>query len=274
MNSRQQIAQNFLELVDIMARLRSADGCPWDRKQTHESLKKYLFEEAHELFDEIDESNVEGICSELGDLILQPVFHAQIASEEGQFDIGDCVERIVSKLRHRHPHVFGEESAATPDEVMTIWRRQKAKEDGNEEKKSLLDGVPRSLPALSQAQHMTKECSRVGFDWGEPAGALEKVFEELEELKENLDESVPQNEREDEMGDLFFALVNVSRLLDIDAEEALRKANRKFERRFRSVEEMASAEGRELTEMELKEMDALWDRVKDAEGVGGNALKR
>ena len=274
MNSRQQIAQNFLELVDIMARLRSADGCPWDRKQTHESLKEYLFEEAHELFDEIDEADVEGICSELGDLILQPVFHAQIASEAGEFDIGDCVQRIVSKLRHRHPHVFGEEDAATPDEVMKIWRRQKAKEGGEEKKKSLLDGVPKSLPALSQAQHMTKECSRVGFDWGEPAGALEKVFEELGELKETLDESVPQTEREDEMGDLFFALVNVSRLLDIDAEEALRKANKKFERRFRSVEGLADEEGRDLSEMVLQEMDALWDRVKDAEGRNGNALER
>jgi tetrapyrrole methylase family protein/MazG family protein len=274
MNSRQQIARSFIELVDIMARLRSADGCPWDRQQTHESLKKYLFEEAHELFDEIDDADIEGICSELGDLILQPVFHAQIASESGQFDIGDCIERIVSKLRHRHPHVFGKENAATPDEVMKIWRRQKAKEGGEEEKKSLLDSVPKSLPALSQAQHMTKECSRVGFDWGEPAGALEKVFEELEELKETLDESVLQNERESEMGDLFFALVNVSRLLGIDAEESLRKANKKFERRFRQVETMAHEEGRELNEMELSEMDALWDKVKSEEGQVRNSLKR
>ncbi|MDP6357298.1 MAG: nucleoside triphosphate pyrophosphohydrolase [Planctomycetota bacterium] len=274
MNSRQQIAQSFLELIDIMARLRSDDGCPWDRKQTHESLKRYLFEEAHELFDEIDEADVEGICGELGDLILQPVFHAQIASEAGQFDIGDCIEGIVSKLRHRHPHVFGEENAATPDEVMKIWRRQKAKEEGEEEKKSLLDSVPQSLPALSQAQHMTKECSRVGFDWGEPAGALEKVFEELDELKETLDESLSQDARESEMGDLFFALVNVSRLLGIDAEEALRKANKKFKQRFRQVETLADEAGRDLSEMDLQEMDELWDKVKSEEGQVGNSLKR
>jgi len=266
MASRPEIAEGFIELVDIMARLRSCDGCPWDRKQTHESLKRFLIEEAHELFDEIDAGRPDRICGELGDLFLQLVFHAQIAAEAGQFDIGDALERINTKLRHRHPHVFGGEHAKTPEDVLALWHRQKAREDSVKEDPSILAKAPKSLPALSRAQSMTRECSKVGFDWQEPEGALEKVFEEVQELRGAISGEASPEEREAEFGDLFFALVNVCRLMGIEAEEALRKANAKFERRFRELEEQVAASGKELKELTLEEMDEIWDRVKEEEG--------
>jgi len=266
MKSRPEIAEKFLELVDIMARLRSYDGCPWDRKQTHESLKRFLIEEAHELFDEIDAKHPDRICGELGDLFLQLVFHAQIAAEAGQFDAGDALEHINAKLRHRHPHVFGAEHAATPEDVLVLWHRQKAQEDDRKEDASILAKAPKSLPALSRAQSMTRECSKVGFDWQSPEGALEKVFEEVRELQTAISGDGSPEEREAELGDLFFALVNVCRLMGLEAEEALRKANTKFERRFRDLEERVAESGRDLREMTLEEMDEVWDQVKEEEG--------
>ena len=265
MSSRQKTAESFLELVDLMGRLRAPDGCPWDRKQTHDSLKHYLLEESHELLDEIDERDPEGICGELGDLFLQLVFHAQIAAENGQFDVADALDHINTKLRHRHPHVFGGESAADAREVLTIWQRQKAKEDRPDGDGSLLSKVPKSLPALARAQEMTKECSKAGFDWPDAQGAIEKVFEEIEEIREIAGRENAAEETEEELGDLFLSLVNVCRLKGIDAEVALRKANGKFERRFRAVEVRAAAEGRDLGKMSLAEMDGIWDQVKDDE---------
>jgi tetrapyrrole methylase family protein/MazG family protein len=264
MNTRPEIAQRFVELVDIMARLRSHDGCPWDRKQTHESLKRFLVEEAHELFDEIDAQNPAGVCGELGDLFLQLVFHAQVASEAGQFDVGDALGHINRKLRHRHPHVFGQEHAATPEDVLAVWHRQKAQE-GQKADTSILAKAPKSLPALARAQSMTRECSKVGFDWDEAKGALEKVFEELQELRSAIGKDSSHEEREAEFGDLFFALVNVCRFMGIEAEEALRKANAKFERRFRKLEAQVAASGRNLADMTLREMDDIWDRIKEDE---------
>ena len=253
----------FDALVRVMAQLRSESGCPWDREQTHESLKPYLLEEAYEVLERIDENDKEELCNELGDLLLQVVFHAQIGSEQASFDIDQVCQAIVDKLIRRHPHVFADTAVNNADEVVVNWERIK-KEERNDAPcpPSTLDGVPMQLPALLRAQRLQSKASRVGFDWDQIEGPLEKVSEELEELRAARCAG-GEDHVEEEFGDLLFAMVNVGRFLKLCPEEALRRATGKFERRFRQVETMLHQEGHELETLSLEELDRVWDRVKD-----------
>lgn len=251
-------------LVDVMARLRSDDGCPWDREQDHRSLKKYLIEEAYEVIDAIDAEDDDALVEELGDLLLQVVFHAQIASESGRFDVNDVVAAITEKLIRRHPHVFGGEEAPDAAAVLARWddlKREERKAKGERAPSSLMDGLPRGLPALMYAREVQKRAAKVGFEWDDVAGALEKVSEEVEEIAR----AAKAGDREAlfaEWGDLLFALVNVSRYVEIDLEEALRAAANRFAARFRSMEERAASRGEKLGEMNLAELDVLWEEAK------------
>ena len=257
---------SFAELVKVMARLRAADGCPWDREQTHASLKPYLLEEAYEALEAIDVGDDGELCKELGDVLLQVVFHAQIAGEEGRFSIDDVARAIVDKLIHRHPHVFGDLEVDGADQVVTNWERIKQEERrGKDRQPSVLDGVPKQLPALLRAQRIQGKASRVGFDWDEIAGPLAKVEEEFAELRKAM-EVGSAAEVEEEFGDLLFALVNVGRFLKLAPEDTLRRAVEKFERRFRQVEETARTQGRDLQEMSMQEMDQIWDQIKKNKG--------
>jgi MazG family protein len=217
-------------LVDVMKRLRSPGGCPWDREQTHESLKPYLLEEAYEVLSAIDMHDDEELKEELGDLLLQIVFHAQLADEENRFSIDDVAESIVKKLIRRHPHVFSEVKVNGSEEVLQNWEKIK-KDEG---KKSALDGVPPTLPALLKARRVQEKAKRVGFDWDNAEGAFEKVVEEVNELKKAIVEG-KKGSVEEELGDLLFSIVNVSRFLDVDAEDALRKTIHKFMVRFQYI---------------------------------------
>ncbi len=242
---------SFEDLVKIMERLRKE--CPWDRRQTHESLKKYLIEEAYEVLDAIDSKDDEKLKEELGDLLLQPVFHAQIAKERGAFDIDDVVDTLVRKLIERHPHVFGE---ADPQEVLENWERKKT-----EKRESVLEGIPKHLPALMRSQKLQDRASRVGFDFTDISQVFEKIEEEMTELRESLE----NNERENlkhEIGDILTAVVELARFLGVDAEEALQEANERFIRRFRYVEKRAKEMGKRLEDMSLEEMDRLWEEGK------------
>lgn len=251
----------FDRLVEIMARLRGPDGCPWDAQQTHESLRPYLLEEAYEVLETIDEGDLRRLAGELGDLLLQVVFHAQLAADAGLFDIQDVCRKISDKLQYRHPHVFGEVTVSGADEVLTNWERLKRAEDEHQERESALDGVPAHLPALQQADELQKKAAKVGFDWQDYLGPLAKIEEELKEAQaaENPAEAAH------EIGDLLFAVCNYARFLKIDPESALRQANRRFSRRFRSVEAQAKAQGRKLAQMTLPEMDVLWEHAKAEE---------
>jgi tetrapyrrole methylase family protein/MazG family protein len=254
-------------LQEVMARLRAPDGCPWDREQTHASLRKYLLEETYEALEALDRGDVVALEEELGDLLLQIVFHAQVADEAGAFDLGDVVAGIVGKLIRRHPHVFGEEVAADAGAVLRNWevmkraeRQGKAAATGQEAVRSMLDGVSRAMPALAYAQAVQDRAARVGFDWPEVTGVLEKVAEEAGELA-----SAPPAGRQGELGDLLFTIVNLARHLEIDAEEALRAANGKFRARFAAMEGAAGASGKTLEEYDLAGLDALWNEAKGAE---------
>ncbi len=253
----------FDALVRVMAQLRSASGCPWDREQTHESLKPYLLEEAYEVLERIDENDKEELCNELGDLLLQVVFHAQIGSEQAAFDIDQVCQAIVDKLIRRHPHVFADTAVNDADEVVVNWERIK-KEERNEtpHPPSSLDGVPQQLPALLRAERLQSKASRVGFDWDQIEGPLEKVSEELEELRDAR-RAGGEGQVAEEFGDLLFAMVNVGRFLKLCPEDALRRASGKFERRFRQVEMVLHEEGKESGTLSLEEWDRVWDRVKD-----------
>lgn len=254
-------------LIQIMARLRSADGCPWDRKQTSPSLKPYVIEEAYEVVEAIDGGEPGELCEELGDLLLQIAFHCQIASENGEFDFNDVVDAICEKLIRRHPHVFADVEADDAGAVLRNWERikqkEKEKESGSGEPASIFDGIPGYLPALMQAAKMQDKASRVGFDWQCADDAAAKVWEETEEFREAL-ASGQRDRIEHEMGDVLFAVVNMARLLDMDAEETLRRANSRFGRRFRYIERWADARGLLLEDMTLEEMDAVWDEAKEA----------
>jgi len=248
-----------------MARLRGEGGCPWDKQQTHATLKPYLVEETYEVLEAIDTGSPEKLREELGDLLLQIVFHAQIAREEGHFDLEGVARAINEKLIRRHPHVFGDRRVKGVDEVLVNWERLKEDEYA-EERSSALAGVPSALPALMRAQKLQAKAAKVGFDWPDLAGALSKLEEELREFLAVLAEAEPDRGRlMDEFGDLLFALVNVARFLAIDAEEALRQTTEKFCRRFRHIEEAAHTRGRRLTEMELAEMDTFWEEAKKLE---------
>ncbi len=251
--------ESFQKLVDIMTRLRSEDGCPWDRVQTSETLKPYLIEETYELIEAIDETDPVKIKEELGDLLLQIVFHAQIAKDKEEFDINDVIEGISSKMVSRHPHVFGAAKFETPEDVTKQWQDRK-KEEGKF-KESALEGVPKELPSLLRAHHLQSRAAKVGFDWEKVEDVFGKLDEELKEFKVAL-EKKDKKEIEDELGDIFFVLVNISRFVGVNAEEALRKTISKFISRFRYIEMKAADEGRQLSDMPLEEMDALWDEAK------------
>ena len=257
-------------LVEIMARLRSPSGCPWDREQDHRSLKRYAIEEALELADAIDEALETGrdahLVEELGDLLLQVVFHAQIGAESGRFDLGDVIDAICEKLIRRHPHVFGDAALADARAVERRWHEIKRREKGDEAgAASIFAGLPRELPALLYAREVQARAARVGFDWESADGALEKVAEEVREIAEARASSGEDRRRlEEEWGDLLFSLVNVARHDGIDPESALRAGARRFVERFRYIEERAAATGRSLEAMSLEEMDDLWEEAKRA----------
>jgi tetrapyrrole methylase family protein / MazG family protein len=255
----------FAKLVGIMARLRGPGGCPWDRSQSPEDLKTYLVEETYEVLDAIDSKDSGSLKEELGDLLLQIVFHAQIAGEEDKFDIEDVAGTINEKLIRRHPHVFGDVKADTPDVVLQNWEAIKK---GEKEGKSVLEGVPKILPALLKAYRLQEKAARVGFDWEETHQVEKKVDEELDELREAMSLKDRTKIRE-ELGDLFFALVNLSRFLKLDPEETLQAANEKFIRRFKAVEKSAGDAGRDLHGMTLSEMDELWEGAKRDEKLKG-----
>jgi MazG family protein len=250
--------ERFERLVGIMARLRAPGGCPWDREQTFDTIKPYLLEEAYEVFDAIDQRDWPGLADELGDLMLQAVFFAQMASEEGKFRIDDSLNAIAEKLIRRHPHVFGDGTAKTSDDVKRRWDEIKAdeKKDQGKPQRGRLDSVPRNLPALVEAQQISSKAAAVGFDWEHPGQVLDKLDEELRELAGARANGTPA-EVEGEIGDLLFVLVNLARLLKVDPEQALRKTNAKFRKRFAHVEEHAALPGATLDEME-----ALWQEAK------------
>ncbi len=250
-------------LVEILEALRDEDGCPWDREQTHNSLKKFLIEETYEVIDAIEEGNMYKVCEELGDLLLQIVFHAQIAVEQGFFDMNDVIKVISDKLVRRHPHVFGDTDVSSSEEVSVRWeeiKRDELKEKG-ETRVSLLDGIPNHMPALMKADKIQRRAAKVGFDWPDYRGALDKVSEELAEVCEAID-SGNKDKVCEEIGDMLFAVVNLARFNKIDPEEALTLTNRKFKQRFLFMEEMASRLGKSLSEMNLDELDRLWNEAK------------
>ncbi|MDD9880445.1 MAG: nucleoside triphosphate pyrophosphohydrolase [Candidatus Marinimicrobia bacterium] len=253
------VGKKFEELVEIVEKLRAPDGCPWDREQTNQSLLPYFIEEVYELIESVDEENWETVKEELGDLLLHMVFQASIGEDEGKFKLADSLTNVNEKLVRRHPHVFGNGKADAAFHAKQNWEAQKHKEKG---RKSRLDGVPKNLPALVRAQRLQQKASYAGFDWDEVEQVWDKVHEEIQELKD-----AQSNEAKDdiaeEIGDVLFAVVNLARYLDIPAEDALRKTNQKFTSRFSKVEEGIKAQGKELEDATLEEMDAIWEMAKE-----------
>jgi MazG family protein len=246
----------FARLVEIMAKLRAPGGCPWDREQNFDTIKPYLLEETYEVMEAIDARDFAGLTEELGDLLLQPVFFAQMAAEEGRFDIADSLHAINSKLIRRHPHVFAEGDAKTADDVKRRWDEIKAEEKPRP--KGLLEGIPRATPALVEAQHLASKAASAGFDWDNVGQVFEKLDEELDELRE----AGTREEIENEIGDLLFVIVNIARFMKVDPEQALRKTNTKFRRRFAHVEAGLAANGKTPLEATVPEMEALWQDAK------------
>ncbi len=270
--------QWFEKLVGVQARLRAPNGCPWDREQTHQSLRTYLIEEAYEVLEALESGNDDKFAEEMGDLLLQIVFHSQIAREEGRFTVAEVIREIHDKMIRRHPHVFGKTRAKDSAEVLRNWEQIKAEERRTSDKKSdsngggktrkeisLLDGVSHALPATLEGFQLTRKASRIGFDWEDAGGVFEKMQEETEELKKASKEQ-NQLKVEEELGDLLFAAVNLSRFLKIDPEIALKKANAKFSRRFRAMEGLARKNGREFKDLPREEMEAFWAAAKKSEG--------
>ena len=258
--------RSFDELVALMTKLRGPDGCPWDRKQTFDSLKPFIVEESYEVVDAIDKNDRAALAEELGDFLLQAVFVAEIAREEKSFDIYDVITAIYNKLVKRHPHVFGDVEAKDAEQVLVNWEKLK-NEERKAENKSVLAGVPQSLPALLKASRLTEKAARIGFDWRRAEDVLAKIDEEVQELRDAIAGKNPQ-EIHDEIGDLLFSIANIAHKLDVNAEEALQSANRKFTRRFESMERSVRGEGRNLDQLTLEQMDALWDKAKAAERTG------
>ncbi len=255
--------RNFDDLVTLMARLRAPGGCPWDREQKLEDLKPFIIEEAYEVVEAIDRNDRGALKEEVGDLLLEACFVAQIAREEGAFDIYDSVTHVHDKLVRRHPHVFGEDTAESADAVLTNWEKLK-NEERTAQNESLLSGVPQALPALLKAMRLTEKASRVGFDWEQAEDAVRKLEEETVELREAL-ASGDQTHIEEELGDLLFTLVNIARKLNVNAEEALQSTNRKFTRRFQKIEENVRRDSRDFADVSLEEMDAMWEAAKGEE---------
>ena len=284
--------ERFERAVSIMARLRAPGGCPWDREQTFDSIKPYTLEETYEVFEAIEKRDWQELPGELGDLLLQVLFYAEMAKEAGYFSINEVLDRLSQKLVDRHPHVFGEVKADTAGEVVRNWEALKkaekaAKTQERETQPSLLSGISRAMPALLEATKLSRKAASVGFDWADISGLFSKIDEEGTELKRDIAE-LPQpikpagghagsrtnavaaelHERiEGEVGDLFFVLVNLARFLDVDPESALRRTTQKFRRRFELMEAQAHAEGRNLEGMSIDEMEELWQKSKDAEEV-------
>jgi tetrapyrrole methylase family protein/MazG family protein len=249
--------RTFEGFRDIIARLRAPDGCPWDRAQTHASLKPYLLEEAYEALAALDEDDPQMLRDELGDLLLEVFLHVQLAEEAQEFTLADVVYGIASKIVRRHPHVFGEEQADSPQEVMVRWEELKRKEKGAQD--SALAGVPQAMPALARTQKLLARAASVGFEWPQTADVLDKLAEELEELAQAGD----LDHKREELGDVLFLLVNLARYLGLDAEEALRQADRKFHQRFTTMEALAREQGRSLPDMPLAEQGDLWRVAKE-----------
>jgi tetrapyrrole methylase family protein / MazG family protein len=250
---------SFESFAEIVAHLRAPNGCPWDREQTHESLRKHLLEESYEAISAIDSGDFTDMREEFGDLLLQVILQSQIANEEGQFNVNQVVQGIHSKIVRRHPHVFGDLKLEGVDGVLANWEKLKEKERGEKkEERGLLDGVPLALPALSQAQEYQDRAARVGFDWPEIDGVLDKIKEEIDEIKN----AETDFELASEIGDLFFVLVNFSRWKKVDAESVLRGTNMKFKKRFAYVEQGAKKQRRNLSDLTLDEMESLWQEAK------------
>ena len=257
----------FERLVALMARLRAPGGCPWDREQTFDSIKPYTLEETYEVLDAIDRRDWTGLAEELGDFILQAVFYAQMAKDEGRFSIDDSLDAICEKLIRRHPHVFADGDAQTPDAVKARWDQIKGEEKKKrgDEPKPLLDSVPRTMPALVEAQQIASKAAGVGFDWDNIEQVIAKLDEELDELRQARDGSNPAHV-EDELGDILFVIVNIARFLKVDPEQALRRTNAKFRRRFGYVEARLAGRGRRLADSHIDEMEELWQEAKQSDG--------
>lgn len=252
----------YEDLLKIMEMLRGPGGCPWDREQDHESLKRYFIEETYEVLEAIDLKSPEKLCEELGDVLLQVIFHARIAEENGQFTMGDVIDTVSKKMVHRHQHVFGVAEAETAEDVVNLWEDIKKKEKGAKTQTDVLKDVPAILPALMRSYKVQEKAAKVGFDWDHVEDAWQKVLEETEELHEAYS-TMDRDRMEDEMGDLLFAVVNVARFLKIQPELALTGTINKFIRRFEYIETKSREAGKELTEMTLAEMDALWNEAKN-----------
>jgi len=271
-------SSDIARLLEIMAALRTPEtGCPWDLEQDFASIAPYTLEEAYEVVDAIERGDLADLRDELGDLLLQVVFHARMAEEQGAFAFPDVVEAITRKLIRRHPHVFGEAENLAPEEVKTLWdeikRAEKAERRSarrtmglppEDHETGFLGGIPKALPALTRAQKLTAKAAKVGFDWPDPAQVIDKIREELEEVKE-ASSTGNRDLIEDEIGDLLFSVTNLARHFGIDPETALRRTNTKFERRFGAVEEALKQQGRQLSEASLEEMEELWVQAKQAE---------
>jgi nucleoside triphosphate diphosphatase len=255
--------RTFDELFRLMQRLRGPDGCPWDRKQTLPDLKPFVIEEAYEVVDAIDRDDREALKEEVGDMLLEAVFIAEITREEGTFDIYDSITAIHDKLVRRHPHVFADVEANDADQVLVNWEKQKS-EERKAENKGVLSGVPVSLPALQKAARLTEKAARVGFDWRRTEDVLAKLDEEVGELREAIAGGDPEK-MHNELGDVLFTIANIARKLNVNAEEALQSTNRKFASRFGAMESEVHGSGRNIDQLSLEEMDALWDRAKAAE---------
>lgn len=275
------VGRKFADLLSLMATLRSDEGCPWDREQTHGSLKRYLIEEAYELLEALDAGDDDAIAEELGDVLLQVIFHAQIASETGRFTMADVVDALHDKLVRRHPHVFGIGEADDAQAVLRTWNEMKRSERTTtgettaDAPPSILASIPKSMPSLMEAEKVQARAAQVGFEWDDIAGAWEKVTEELAELQhaarqlDNAQSPTDETSKRSlraavsgELGDVLFAVVNVARYLGVDPEQSLRATNAKFRSRFAFVEEGARTEGRRLEDMSLTEMDAFWEEAK------------
>jgi MazG family protein len=263
---RARASAAFLRLVDIMARLRAPDGCPWDREQTLQTLAPYVMEEAAEVVDAIERGHPDDVREEVGDLLFEGVFLSQVASEDGTFDVADALHTVNEKLVRRHPHVFAREAALSPADVTRQWDAIKRDEKAarGEVPRGVLEGVPAALPALMRASTLCRKAASVGFDWPGVDGILDKMDEEVRELRHAITEGTPE-EAAEELGDLLFVLANLGRRLGVDPEATLRAANRKFERRFMAMQQQVEAGGRTLAEATLDEMEAGWQAVKRAE---------
>ena len=256
-----EAGEKFAQLVRVMARLRAPGGCPWDRKQTFDTIKSYLLEEAYEVMEAIDRRDWPGLAEELGDLLLQPVFFAEMAAEQGLFTISDSLDAINEKLIRRHPHVFADATAETPEDVKVRWDEIKKREKAADANASVLDGVPRNLPALVEAEKISHKAAVLGFEWPDIGGVVEKLQEEATELA-HARAGADQEHVEHEIGDLLFTLVNLARFLKVDPEQALRKTNARFRRRFAHIEKQA---GEAIKTMPLERMEELWQEAKGLE---------